>query len=693
MINAVPISAEFKKMTKKALASIFLFILTYIFMVTVAIALTFVLSYVGYLLIDAYPSWITVVLGLILLGVGIVVLIFVFKFIFKRIPRAEQLLIEIQATEEPALFALITEVAKEVGTSLPKRVYLSPEVNAGVFYDSLFFSMFFPVRMNLQIGMGILNTHSREELRAVLAHEFGHFSQRTMRLGSYVHSANKVLLHMLYDNDKLERNIDAWGDAISYFKLMGVLSKVVIEGMQAVLKQVYEVLNVNYYALSREMEYYADAVATTVAGSEVVTRSLLRLELAETSLTIVHVYHEAKVDQGLKPLNVYPQHYFVMNYLAPLRKIEIKNGLPEMDVDHVWKSTGTRIALRDPWATHPDITDRIQRVKALGIPAKIDAAEIAVNMLVNKEELQERLTAKIFEYYFIYAKTPELTNFQQFESDFLNQFSDDLFDERYVGYYQNKLPYYKFDQSLLDGPVESDLTDVELFNNEGLIENLERDILEADIQLLENMMQEPGHIQNFSYDGLQYKVADAERLLVFLQESFEKIKELIEQRDRLIVDYFKRQAIHFNQLEQWKENSMSFKQVAEATISYQDAYQKLVNASHFMTVQTTFDWIEHSMIPFMESEKSFKTVLKEMLENPVYKAELSPEYTLMFEEFLAQDWVYYESKSYIEADLDRLFAILPIFKAHYFNTCVNHKRKFLSYQSSLFPEITVAIST
>lgn len=692
MNNALKTSPELRRMAMRALASIILFILTYIFLVLFAIGLTLVCGYLGYLLVMAYAHWVTFMLGLVLLAIGITVLIFVLKFIFKRTTKTEQLLVEVKAIEEPELFALIEEIVNEVKTNLPKKVYLSPEVNAGVFYESLFFSMFLPVKKNLQIGMGILNTHYTEEFKAVLAHEFGHFSQRSMRLGSYVHNANKVLYNMLYDNDKFERTIEVWGDTFSYFKLAGLIASVVIKGMQAVLKKVYEILNVNYYALSREMEYHADAVATAVAGSRPVIVSLLRMELAETSLNVVYNYHEEKINQGLKPLNLYPQHYFVMNHFAIRRKIEVKNGLPEIDVNNIWKSRGSKIVMRNQWATHPDIEDRIRRVKAFGTLGKMESNDIAVNILVNKEELQERLTSKIFEHHFIYAKAPQLTDFQQFEADFLSQSSEVFFDERYFGYYDDRLPYYRFDQSLLDDAAQLNLTYDELFNAEGLTEIMEQTVLESDISILEKIELEPDSITNFDYDGVKYQTGDCANLISFLKEKLEDMKGKTERGDILIFNYFKSLALQLNQIDVWKENSNLFKQVADATFTCQDAYFNLVNASAFMAVQTKFDEIREKMLLFKETEAVFKRSVKFMLENSIYKAELTEENIVMFEKFLSEDWTYFVNSEYAGDDLDRLTKLLPVFQGIYYAVCFKYKRQFLDYQSSLFPEAVASLS-
>lgn len=690
--NALKTSPEFNKMAVRALASVLLFIITYIFLVVFASGLTLVCAYLGYLIVMAYPSWITGILGVVLVAAGITILIFVFKFVFKRTAKVKPLLIEINAIHEPELFSLIEEIITELKISRPKKVYLSPEVNAGVFYDSLFFSMFLPVKKNLQIGMGILNTHSKEELKAVLAHEFGHFSQRSMRLGSYVHNANKVLHNMLNDNENFERTLDAWGEMLSYFKLTGVLALVVIKGMKAVLKKVYEILNVNYYSLSREMEYHADAVAAAIAGSRPVIASLLRMELAETSLNIVYSYHENKVDQGLKPLNIYPQHYFVMNHFAKQQKVKIKNGLPELSIAHIWKSRGSKIVLKNQWASHPEIEHRIQRLRMFDTPHQLESKDIAVNLLVHKEELQELLTDKIFEHHFTYAKTPQLTDFEGFKSDFLSQFSTLFFDERFYGYYDDRLPYYKFNLDSLETPAELNLTYEELFNEEGLTEIKEEIVLESDINILEKIRLSHSEIQSFEYDNVSYRTQNCTELISLLKERLEHMRTQIEQRNFLIFNYFKGIVQELHQIEKWKEIYTSFQQVAEATMACQDAYLNLTAASEFMNVQTKFDQIREKMISFKEAEKVFKISLKFMLESPLYADEYSEEQVIKFEKFLSENLSYFENNAYIDDDLAQLSDVLLIFQTVYYNTCLKHKKQILTFQSNLLPETTNALS-
>ena len=100
--------------------------------------------------------------------------------------------IEVTATEQPRLFAFINRLADEAGAPRAHHVFLSPRVNAAVFYDLSVLNLLFPSRKNLEIGLGLVNAVTLGELKAVLAHEFGHFAQRSMAVGRWVYIAQQI---------------------------------------------------------------------------------------------------------------------------------------------------------------------------------------------------------------------------------------------------------------------------------------------------------------------------------------------------------------------------------------------------------------------------------------------------------------------------------------------------------------------
>ena len=115
-------------------------------MLSLAVGLTLLCIYGAGMLIEAFPKFITLALGIGLISLGVLVLFFLLKFIFKSHKVDRSHLTEIKITDEPQLFKLIDEIVIKVGTSFPKKVYLSNDVNAAVFYNSSFWSMFFPIK-------------------------------------------------------------------------------------------------------------------------------------------------------------------------------------------------------------------------------------------------------------------------------------------------------------------------------------------------------------------------------------------------------------------------------------------------------------------------------------------------------------------------------------------------------------------
>ena len=162
-------------------------------------------------------------------------------------------MIEIKREKEPELFALIDDVVNEVQTQHPKKVFLSSDVNAFVNYNSSFWSMFFPVKKNLTIGLGLINTTTVSELKAILAHEFGHFSQKTMKVGSFVNQANKIIYDMLYNNKSIDKIGEGYIEITRDNEEKLKLNK--IEANEAIYHNIERKDGTIYFNFSEEIRY------------------------------------------------------------------------------------------------------------------------------------------------------------------------------------------------------------------------------------------------------------------------------------------------------------------------------------------------------------------------------------------------------------------------------------------------------
>jgi len=202
-----------------------------------AIALTIGCIAAGLWIISIKPMFFTVMIGIGLASLGVLISYFLIKFLFKQHINDRSNLTEINRNDEPQLFQMIDEIVKEAGTDFPKKVYLAYDVNASVFYDSNFWSMFLPIKKNLIIGIGLVNTCTKQELKAILAHEFGHFSQRSMKVGSYVYNVNQIIFNLVNEDESYENTVKGWASASGFFAFFAELAIKITQGIKGFLRR------------------------------------------------------------------------------------------------------------------------------------------------------------------------------------------------------------------------------------------------------------------------------------------------------------------------------------------------------------------------------------------------------------------------------------------------------------------------
>src|SRR5262249_54383268 len=148
--------------------------------------------------------------------------LFMVKGLFKRSGSDSGVRVEATKKDQPDLFAFIQQLCRDTRAPFPHRVFLVPDVNAAVTYQESMLNLVMPAKKNLVIGLGLVNRLNLTEFKAVLAHEFGHFSQKSMKLGNYVYTANRMVADVVYGRDQLDdfvaalRNTDIRIAAFAY---------------------------------------------------------------------------------------------------------------------------------------------------------------------------------------------------------------------------------------------------------------------------------------------------------------------------------------------------------------------------------------------------------------------------------------------------------------------------------------------
>jgi Zn-dependent protease with chaperone function len=179
------------------IGGLFLFLLLYLFFIAVAGLLAYWLLTLPMPTVHGRAS-----IAFLIFKFGgafamVLLWLFLLKGLFKgqRVERSHY--VELQEKDHPDLFAFIKRVYEDTGAPPPARVYVSAEVNAALVYDTSLVSLFVPPEKDLLIGLGLVNVVNLSEFKAVLAHEFGHFAQRSVGLGSYLYVANRVMYDII----------------------------------------------------------------------------------------------------------------------------------------------------------------------------------------------------------------------------------------------------------------------------------------------------------------------------------------------------------------------------------------------------------------------------------------------------------------------------------------------------------------
>ena len=312
-------------------------------------------------------------------------------------------------------------------------------MNAAVFYNTSLLSLVWPTPKNLLIGLGLVNVLNLSEFNAVLAHEFGHFSQRSMKLGSYVYRANRVIGDLVFGRDWLDdlvatlRGLDV-RIAIFAWAFTGVLWVV-----RKALQGLFRVLNFANSALSRQMEYNADLVAVSVTGSDALVHGLARLNFAGDALGQAWADLTAAGDHGLYTRDVFYHQSRAMAHLRAQRRdphLGEPPPLPEDPAAVVQVFTPEDTSTPRMWATHPSNHDREANAKRHYLRSPIDARPPWL-LFQDPEAVREAVTRRLYETTRPEA-VKELQPPERVQAFIDEEHAETTYDARYHGLYDNR---------------------------------------------------------------------------------------------------------------------------------------------------------------------------------------------------------------------------------------------------------------
>lgn len=255
----------------------------------------------------------------------------------------------------PQLFATLTSIAEATKQAMPAEVYLIGDMNAWVTQRGGFMGI--GSRRVMGIGLPLLAVLNVSQLRAILAHEFGHYYGGDTKLGPWIYKTRSAIGRTIYELGKRRPYLQA--PFLFYGKLFLRIT----------------------HAVSRQQEFAADEQAARLYGSRPLIEGLKRVQ-STTPAFMCYYYNEMvpALRSGFRPPLVDGFRSFLN---APLITEEV--------VKHLNRETAEPSP--DPYDTHPPTAQRIAVLQEYpeGDLPKHDPS--AISLLENLEELEGQLIA------------------------------------------------------------------------------------------------------------------------------------------------------------------------------------------------------------------------------------------------------------------------------------------------------------
>lgn len=379
----------------------FLAILAILLFFALYFALVAALGYLVYWAIMypmTYINKLTLLAKLGAIAGAVMLLAFTLKFIFKLKNHTPENRIKLDKKAHPQLVDFVYRICAETGAPRPKSIYLDPDVNAYVSYTNMWLSLFLPVGKDLTIGMGLVSCLNLSEFKAVVAHEFGHFAQRSMKIGSYIVSANTIIHDMIFTRDKWDETLERWRRSDFRLSAAAWVITPVIWIIRKVLGLFYAFLNIMHSSLSREMEFNADKVAVKAAGSEGIVAALWKLDdgSANWNDTLKHAYLASQ--KQMFTTNLYQHNQWAIERISDHQQKTLSE-LPEDTRGGKRYFSSSESSKVGMYASHPPNDHRENSAKNPFIACEVDSRSPWL-LFSEPVKLQEQMTDLVYRQYF-----------------------------------------------------------------------------------------------------------------------------------------------------------------------------------------------------------------------------------------------------------------------------------------------------
>lgn len=290
---------------------------------------------------------------------------------------------------EPFLYEYVDQLCDSIGARRPTDIHITWDVNAGAEFRRGWRSLFSNREISLHIGLPLFSGLTLRQLTGVLAHEFGHFTQRAaMWLGNIVLRTNIWFVRAAYERDAIDRWLYLKCQRNWLLLLPCLVARLFIWIARRALVA-FALLGTTISCLmSREMEYNADLCEIRTVGAKSHGLTLIRIRELSLAYQITLTDIDKFLEEGRLPDDIGPLVVANVALITPVMRKKLLRILSEQE-------TGT-------FDTHPSDRDRILAGRADGslgsVPRKFPLLDLPSSVLLDRfEDLSKSITAQFYQ--------------------------------------------------------------------------------------------------------------------------------------------------------------------------------------------------------------------------------------------------------------------------------------------------------
>lgn len=248
---------------------------------------------------------------------------------------------------QPELFDVVRGVAAETGEAMPSEIYLAADVNAFVTHRR-------GARV-MAIGLPLLQALTVSQLRAVIAHEFGHYAGGDLKLGGWIYKTRAAMARTIENLARANSHVHAPFVAYGRF-FMRVTQKI-----------------------ARAQELAADRMAMRVAGARSHANALKAVHGAATAF---NAYWSTEVipvlSNGYRP----PIGAGFARFIRAEPVVKAVDLAMEEELKN---------ATADPYDSHPPLKERLEAIGDMPDVSPLRDDPPAVSLLRDLPRLERDL--------------------------------------------------------------------------------------------------------------------------------------------------------------------------------------------------------------------------------------------------------------------------------------------------------------